>query len=105
MEPARKQLALTSEKRLSTSQRNKRLLLRLKQPDDQELKFPKKKVNEMHKAIMKKAAKALEKDAKHYSKEAKGAKGVKKKHELVEKKEASKGAKVMKKMAKKAHEY
>ena len=59
----------------------------------------------MHKAIMKKAAKKLEADAKHYAKEAKTAKGSKKKHELIEKKEAKKGASVMKKMAKKAHEY
>jgi len=59
----------------------------------------------MHKKIMEKASKALAKDAKHYDKEAKTAKGSKKKHELVEKKEAKKGASVMKKMAKKAHEY
>lgn len=59
----------------------------------------------MHKKIMKSASKALDKDAKHYAKEAAHAKGAKKKHELVEKREASKGAKVMKKMAKKAHEY
>jgi len=51
------------------------------------------------------ASKALEKDAKHYGKEMKHAKGVKKKHELVEKKEASSAAKDIKKRAKKAHEY
>ena len=59
----------------------------------------------MHKKIMQKASKALEKDAAHYAKEAKHAKGKHKKEELVERKEADKGAKVMKRMAKKAHEY
>lgn len=59
----------------------------------------------MHKKIMIKAAKALDKDAKKYHVEVKHAKGAKKKHEKVEEKEARKGAKVMKKMAKKAHEY
>lgn len=59
----------------------------------------------MHRKIMKKAAKALEKDAKHYEKEAKHEKGKKKKHEMIEEKEAKKGASVMKSMAKKAHEY
>ena len=59
----------------------------------------------MHKKIMEKASKALSKDAKKYHKEAAHAKGVKKKHEKIEEREAKKGAKVMKKMAKKAHEY
>lgn len=59
----------------------------------------------MHKKIMKTAAKKLEKDAAHYAKEAKHAKGKKKAHEKVEEKEAKRGASVMKKMAKKAHEY
>ncbi len=59
----------------------------------------------MHKAIMKKAAKALEKDAKHYTSEEKHAHGKKKVHEKIEKKEAMSAAKDMKKRAKKAHEY
>jgi hypothetical protein len=59
----------------------------------------------MHKKIMQKAAKALKKDAAHYAKEAKSEKGVKKKHELVEKKEAKSAAKDLTKRAKKAHEY
>ena len=60
----------------------------------------------MHKKIEKRAAKALEKDAKHYSHEMKNAKSpIKKKHEKVEMKEAKHGAKVLKKLAKKAHEY
>lgn len=54
---------------------------------------------------MQKAAKALDKDAKHYAKEAKGLKGSKKKHELVERKEAKSAAKDLKKRASKAHEY
>lgn len=58
-----------------------------------------------HLKIEKKAAKALEKDAKHYAHEAKQAHGTKKKHEKVEMKEAKHGAKVLKKLAKKAHEY
>jgi hypothetical protein len=57
---------------------------------------------------MKKAAKALDKDAKHYSKEIVSAKkaGHKKevKHEMVEKKEAKSASKDLKKRAKKAHE-
>ena len=58
-----------------------------------------------HKKIMKTAAKKLEADVKHYAKEAKEAKSpAKKKHEKIEMKEAAKGASVMKKMAKKAHE-
>ena len=59
----------------------------------------------MHKKIMKKAASALEKDAKHYAVEAKKDKGIKKKHDLVEKKEAKNAAKMLKSKAKKAHEY
>lgn len=59
----------------------------------------------MHKKIMQKASKALKKDAMHYEKEAKMDKGVKKKHDMVEKKEACSAAKDMKKRAKKAHEY
>jgi hypothetical protein len=58
-----------------------------------------------HKKIMEKAASALKKDAAHYSKEVKGAKGEKKKHEMTEKKEALSAAKDLKKRAKKAHEY
>lgn len=58
-----------------------------------------------HKKIMKKCASKLMKDAKHYDKEIKESKGVKKKHEKTEKKEAVKMAKVLKKGAKKAHEY
>lgn len=54
---------------------------------------------------MKTAAKKLEKDAKGYAKKAKSATGLKKKHDLIEKKEAKAGAKVMKKKAKTAHEY
>ncbi len=59
----------------------------------------------VHKKIMAKAAKSLKADAKHYAKEAKGAKGTKKKHEMVEKKEALSAAKDLSKRAKKAHEY
>lgn len=60
----------------------------------------------MHKAIMKQASKALAKDAKHYESKASKAKtAVKKKHELIEKKEALSAAKDLKKRAKKAHEY
>lgn len=52
------------------------------------------------------AAKALSKDAKHYEHEMKHTKSkTKKHHEAIEKKEAIKGAKVIKKMARKAHEY
>jgi len=58
----------------------------------------------MHKRIMEKASKALKKDAAHYEKEAKTATGPKKKHELVEKKEAASASKDLKKRAKKAHE-
>lgn len=59
----------------------------------------------VHKAIMEKASKALKKDAAHYAKEAVHAKGVKKKHEKVEMKEALSASKDLKKRAKKAHEY
>ena len=59
----------------------------------------------MHKKIMEKASKALDKDAKHYATEAKPASGTKKKHELVEKKEAVSASKDLKKRAQKAHEY
>lgn len=59
----------------------------------------------MHKKIMEKASKALKKDAAHYTKKATHEKGIKKKHELVEKKEALSASKDLKKRAKKAHEY
>lgn len=60
----------------------------------------------MHKKIMKKAAQALTKDAKHYEVNAKHAKTkVKKKHEMVEEHEAKSAAKDLKHRAKKAHEY
>jgi len=59
----------------------------------------------MHQRIMKKASKALEKDAAKYSKEAKHAKGKHKKEELIERKEALSAAKDLKNRAKKAHEY
>ncbi len=58
-----------------------------------------------HRKIMKKAAAALSKDAKHYTEEAKHSHGIKKKHELTEKEEATSAAKDLKKRAKKAHEY
>lgn len=54
---------------------------------------------------MAKASKALEKDAMGYSKKAKKDKGIKKKHDLIEKKEACSAAKDMKKRAKNSHEY
>ena len=54
---------------------------------------------------MQKASKDLDKDAAHYSKEAKHEKGTKKKHDLIEKKEAQSASKDLKKRAKKAHEY
>jgi hypothetical protein len=55
---------------------------------------------------MNKAAKALEKDASHYCKDAKKTKSkIKKKHDMFEEKEAKSAAKDMKKRAKKAHEY
>ncbi len=59
----------------------------------------------MHKKIMQKSAKDLEKDASKYAKEAKHAHGKKKKHEKIEEKEALSAAKDLKKRAKKAHEY
>lgn len=59
----------------------------------------------MHKKIAKKAAKALEKDAKHYKVEMKSAKGKEKKHEKIEMKEAKKASRAIGKMAKKMHEY
>jgi len=59
----------------------------------------------MHKKIMQKAATALKKDASKYAKEEKTAKGIKKKHEMIEKKEAISASKDLSKRAKKAHEY
>ncbi len=60
----------------------------------------------MHKKIMQNAAKALEKDAEKYVKEAKHAKSpMKKKHEMIEAKEARSAARDLKMRAKKAHEY
>jgi hypothetical protein len=60
----------------------------------------------MHKKIMEKAAKALKKDAAGYIKKAKKAPSkLKKKHDMVEEKEAASAAKDMKKRASKAHEY
>ncbi len=59
----------------------------------------------MHRKIMKNASKALEKDAKNYASKAKSAKGIKKKHELIEKKEAASAAKDLKSRVKSAHEY
>lgn len=59
----------------------------------------------MHKRIMEKASKALNKDAMHYKKEMKNEKGLEKKHEKTEMKEALSASKAMKKRAKKAHEY
>jgi len=58
-----------------------------------------------HKHIMEKASKALKKDAKHYSEEMKHDKGIKKKHDRVEMKEALSAAQAMKKRARKSHEY
>ena len=67
----------------------------------------KKELEEMsHAKIEKKAAKALERDADKYAKEAKHAKSpIKKKHEKVEEKEARSAAKDLKSRARKAHEY
>lgn len=60
----------------------------------------------MHKKIMAKAAQKLEKDAKKYVMKAKMAKSpVKKKHEMVEEREAKSAAKDLKKRARQAHEY
>lgn len=54
---------------------------------------------------MEKASKDLKKDASKYSKEAKHEKSkVKKKHELIEKREALSASKDMSRRAKKAHE-
>jgi len=58
-----------------------------------------------HVKIMEKASKALAKDASHYEKKSKHETGIKKKHEMVEKKEALEASKIMKKRAKKSHEY
>lgn len=59
-----------------------------------------------HKKIMEKSAKDLKKDASYYKDEMKHTKSkLKKKHERTEMMEAEKGAKVMRKMSKKAHEY
>ena len=59
-----------------------------------------------HKKIEMKCAKALDKDAKHYKAEAKKSKSpVEKKHEHIEEKEARSASMMLKKKAKKAHEY
>lgn len=58
-----------------------------------------------HKKIMKKCAAKLEKDAAHYTKEAKEAKTKKKKkHEMREKHEAKSAATDLRKRVKNAHE-
>ncbi len=59
----------------------------------------------MHKKILEKASIALEKDAKKYDKKSKHETGKKKKHEMIEEREAKSAAKDMKKRAKSAHEY
>lgn len=59
----------------------------------------------MHKKIEIKAAKALKRDAAKYHEKAKKEKGVKKKHEKVEEREAKSASKMLTKKAKKAHEY
>ena len=60
----------------------------------------------MHKKIEQRAAKALDKDASKYAKEAKHAKSpMKKKHEHIEEKEARSASRMLKSKAKKAHEY
>lgn len=59
----------------------------------------------MHKKIMEKASKSLTKDAAKYKAREKHESGIKKKHDMIEQKEASSAAKDMKKRAKKAHEY
>lgn len=60
----------------------------------------------VHKKIMTKTAKKLEADAKHYAKEAHHAKSkTKKKHEMMEEREARSAAKDLKKRAARAHEY
>lgn len=64
------------------------------------------KDKKMHKKIMKKAAKALDKDAKKYESKVRTAKTpTKKRHEMIEEKEAKSAAKDLKKRAKRAHEY
>jgi hypothetical protein len=63
----------------------------------------------MHKQIMLKSAKKLDKDAKHYAHEEHEAKKHHKKakarHEHIEMKEAKSASKDLKKRARKAHEY
>jgi hypothetical protein len=60
----------------------------------------------MHKKIELKAAKALKKDEAHYHKKVRTAKNpTKKKHAMIEEKEAKSAAKDLSKRAKKAHEY
>ncbi len=60
----------------------------------------------MHKKIEQRAAKALEKDANKYKREASKAKSpMKKKHEHIEEKEARSASRMLKAKAKKAHEY
>jgi hypothetical protein len=59
----------------------------------------------MHKKIMQKAAKSLDKDAAHYADEAKHSKGKHKKEEMIERKEAKSAAKDLKKRIKHSHEY
>lgn len=54
---------------------------------------------------MEKTSKALMNDDKKYETKAKHSHGVKKKHALIEAKEAKSAAKDLKKRAKKAHEY
>lgn len=58
----------------------------------------------MHKKIMSKCASKLEKDASHYAKEAKHAKGKHKAHEKLEMREAKSAAKDLKTRARHAHE-
>jgi hypothetical protein len=58
-----------------------------------------------HVKIMEKASKALAKDAKHYESEEKHDKGIKKKHDKIEHREALSAAQALKKRAKKSHEY
>lgn len=60
----------------------------------------------MHKKIMEKTSEALAKDAKHYKEDAKKTHSdIKRRNDLVEEKEASSAAKLMKIRAKKAHEF
>ena len=59
-----------------------------------------------HVKIMKRAAKALEKDSQHYQEDKKYTHSkIKKQHDAVEKKEAMSAAKDLKKRIKKSHEY